>query len=135
VRYTTLIDTNVLLDLLTEDPRWTGWSIGQIDIAASRGRLAINEIVYAELSVRFAKNELYDAVLDDTGLTFLPIPRTALFLAGKAFGSYRAAGGNRTNVLPDFFIGAHAAVTGATLLTRDARHYRTYFPTVFLATP
>ena len=131
----TLIDTNVLLDLLTGDPSWADWSIGQLDAASLRGPLAINDIVYAELSVRFATIEALDAVVAEMGMVVAAIPRPALFLAGKAFQRYRAAGGSRRGVLPDFFIGAHAAVLGCSLLSRDAGRYRTWFPGVALVTP
>ena len=131
----TLVDTNVLLDLFTNDPVWADWSIRQLDSAAVSGGLAINDVVYAELSVRFAAIETLDAALDEAGVIMEPMPRPALFLAGKAFQHYRAAGGARTGVLPDFFIGAHAAVSGAALLTRDAQRYRTYFPRLALLTP
>ncbi len=92
-------------------------------------------MVYAELSVRFATIEALDAVVDEAGLAFAAMPRAALFLAGKAFQRYRAAGGSRTGVLPDFFIGAHAAVADLPLITRDPVRYRTYFPTVELVAP
>lgn len=131
----TLVDTNVLLDLVTDDPVWADWSIRQLDAAAVRGRLLINTVVYAELSVRFERVENLEEVLDEAGITVEDIPRAALFLAGKVFQSYRAAGGSRTGVLPDFFIGAHAAVLGLPLLTRDVQRYRTYFPSVTLITP
>jgi len=131
----TLIDTNVLLDLVTNDPTWADWSIGQLDAAAIRGALAINDVVYAELSVRFTTIEALDDVLNEAGIEIATMPRSGLFLAGKVFQRYRAAGGSRTGVLPDFFIGAHAATAGLILLTRDARRYRIYFPTVDLVTP
>jgi predicted nucleic acid-binding protein len=131
----TLVDTNVLLDLFTDDPAWADWSIGQLDAAALRGPLIISPVVYAELSVRFDRIEALDEVVRDTGVVMADIPRPALFLAGKVFQRYRASGGSRTGVLPDFFIGAHAAVVGVPLLTRDAQRYRTYFPTIDLVTP
>jgi predicted nucleic acid-binding protein len=131
----TFVDTNVLLDLLTNDSRWAAWSIGQLDAAAARGALAINDVVYAELSVRFTSIESLDGVLNEAGIVLAPMPRPALFLAGKAFQQYRAAGGTRTGVLPDFFIGAHAAVADLPLLTRDAQRYGTYFPSISLITP
>jgi hypothetical protein len=102
---------------------------------ALKGPLIINDVVYAELSVRFEAIEALNAILDVAGLTMAPIPRAALFLAGKVFQRYRAAGGMRTGVLPNFLIGAHAAVARLTLLTRDAQRYRGYFPTVDLVTP
>ncbi len=131
----TLVDTNVLLDLLTDDPKWADWSVGQLDAAALRGSLAINDIVYSELSVRFATIEALDAVVADMGIAIAAMPRAALFLAGKVFHRYRAAGGRRSGVLPDFFIGAHAAVLGCTLVSRDSGRYRVYFPTIELVTP
>ena len=131
----TLVDTNVLLDLVTDDPRWADWSIGRLDAAALEGPIAINDVVYAELSVRFATIEALDRVLDEAGITMATMPRSALFLAGKAFQRYRTGGGRRTGVLPDFFIGAHAAVTGLPLISRDRRRYRTYFPTIDLIAP
>jgi predicted nucleic acid-binding protein len=130
-----LIDTNVLLDIVTNDATWANWSIGQLDAAALKGPLVINDVVYAELSVRFAAIEPLEAVLNEAAITLAAIPRAALFLAGKAFQRYRTRGGRRTGVLPDFFIGAHAAVAGLTLLTRDAQRYRDYFPTTDLVTP
>jgi hypothetical protein len=131
----TLVDTNVLLDLVTDDPAWADWSVRQLDAAAIKGALAINDVVYAELSVRFTRIEVLDAVLDDAGIVMAAMPRPALFLAGKAFQRYRSGGGVRTGVLPDFFIGAHAAAAGLTLLTRDPKRYRTYFPSIDLVTP
>ncbi|RDJ20739.1 PIN domain-containing protein [Bosea caraganae] len=131
----TLVDTNVLLDIFTDDPQWAGWSTQQLDAATLRGPLAINDIVYAELSGGFTAIEALDAALAVIGIRPTAMPRSALFLAGKVFRRYRASGGTRTGVLPDFFIGAHAVVSGANLLTRDVRRYRTYFPTIDLITP
>jgi len=131
----TLVDTNVLLDVLTDDPVWANWSVRQLDAAAAMGPLVINDVIYAELSVRFSTIEALDAALVLADAQLDPIPRSALFLAGKAFQRYRAAGGQRTGVLPDFFIGAHAAVLGVPLLTRDVQRYRRYFPSVDLVTP
>ena len=131
----TLVDTNILLDLFTKDPVWARWSMNQLDVAAARGPLIINDVVYAELSVRFSDIRALDAALDTAALRLEPTPRAALFLAGRVFQRYRAAGGPRTGVLPDFFIGAHAAVAGWPLVTRDVRRYRTYFPRLVLITP
>lgn len=131
----TLVDTNVLLDLLTNDAEWADWSQRQLEAAAVRGPLQINDVVYAELSVGFQRIEELDAVLAAAQIEMAPIPREALFLAGKVFQRYRAGGGSRTGVLPDFFIGAHAAVASLPLLTRDVRRYRTYFPTLTLVAP
>jgi predicted nucleic acid-binding protein len=131
----TLVDTNVLLDILTADPNWADWSIRQLDAASLQGPVVINDVVYAELAVRFATIEAVDTVLADADIEIAAISRAALFLAGKVFLRYRAAGGTRTGVLPDFFIGAHAAVSRLTLLTRDARRYRTYFPSLQLLAP
>ncbi|UCI22979.1 type II toxin-antitoxin system VapC family toxin (plasmid) [Mesorhizobium sp. B2-1-8] len=131
----TLVDTNVLLDLVTDDPKWADWSIGQLEAASLDGPLLINDAVYAELAVRYERIEDLDAFVDEAGLDLAPMPRAALFLAGKVFTQYRKSGGSRTGVLPDFFIGAHAAVNGLPLLTRDIGRYRTYFPSLKLITP
>jgi predicted nucleic acid-binding protein len=131
----TLVDTNVLLDLVTNDPDWSGWSIAQLEEAALKGPLCINDVVYAELSVRYARIEDLEAMLDDAAIEVARTPRDALFLAGKVFVQYRKSGGARTGVLPDFFIGAHAAVSGLPLLTRDGGRYRTYFPGMALIAP
>jgi len=129
------VDTNVLLDLVTDDPTWADWSIAQLENASLAGTLWINDIVYAELAVRYNRIEEVDAFLDQAELELAPVPREALFLASKVFTQYRKAGGTRTGVLPDFFIGAHAAVSGLPLLTRDIGRYRTYFPTLTLIAP
>jgi predicted nucleic acid-binding protein len=130
-----LVDTNVLLDVVTNDPIWADWSQRQLEKLAFETRLAVNPVVYAELSIGFQRIAEVDAVLDQTGVGVEEIPRPALFLAGKAFQDYRARGGTKTGVLPDFFIGAHVVVAGIALLTRDAGRYRTYFPTIRLITP
>ena len=131
----TLVDTNVLLDILTDDPNWADWSLRQMDRAATRGIIVINDIVYAEVSVRFPTIAACDAGLQILGVTILATPKAALFHAGKIYQRYRAAGGTRTGVLSDFFIGAHATVADLALLTRDARRYGFYFPTIDLITP
>ncbi len=130
-----LVDTNILLDVLTDDPRWGDWSQRQLDAASLTDRLIINPVIYAELSVGFTRIEDLDAVLATTDVALDPIPRPALFLAGKVFRAYRKGGGAKTGVLPDFFVGAHAAVLDLTLLTRDATRYLRYFPSVRLVTP
>jgi len=131
----TLIDTNVLLDLVTNDPNWADWSIAQLEAASLCGPLLINDVIYAELAVRYDRIEDLEAFVDEAGLEMAPIPRAALFLAGKVFTRYRRSGGSRTGVLPDFFIGAHAAVAEQPLLTRDIGRYRTFFPSLKLITP
>lgn len=130
-----LIDTNVLIDVLEDDPQWAEWSVAQLRAQSKIHELAINAIVYAELSLAFERLEQLDDAVTRLGLRLLEIPRPALFLAGRAFLGYRKAGGTRSNVLPDFFIGAHAAVAGLAILTRDARRYANYFPTVTLLLP
>lgn len=130
-----LVDTNVLVDVLEDDPDWADWSIRQLRAQAQIHELAINPVIYAELSLTFSTVEALDQTLTDLDLAFHELPRASLFLAGKAFARYRRQGGTRNNVLADFFIGAHAAVAGARLLTRDARRYRNYFPGVELITP
>ena len=130
-----LVDTNVLIDILFDDPTWAGWSLAMLDAVSLEGPLAINDIVYAELSVRFATIEALDRAVDDAALQLVATPRAALFMAGKVFQRYRAQGGPRASILPDFFIGAHAAFIGVPLLTRDARCYRGYFPKLQLIAP
>jgi predicted nucleic acid-binding protein len=130
-----LVDTNVLVDIISDDPVWAKWSQRHLALAATRDELAINDIVYAELSIRYTRIEELDAMLDQARLSSARIPRPALFLAGKAFQRYRAAGGRRKGVLPDFFIGAHAVVSDSVLITRDAARYRTYFPGIDLIAP
>lgn len=131
----TLVDSNVLLDLVTDDPNWSEWSLAHLERAALAGPIFINDIVYAETSIRYDRMEALDKMLAETMIEIASMPRSALFLAGKAFRRYRAAGGTRTGVLPDFFIGAHAAVEGWPLLTRDAGRYRSYFPRLTLIAP
>lgn len=130
-----LVDSNVLLDVLTEDPRWFDGSAGQLARAADHRELAINPIIYAEISVGFERIEELEAALPSRFFRRLPLPWEAGFLAGKVFLSYRRKGGRRRSPLPDFYIGAHAAVSGLALLTRDAARYRTYFPKLELLGP
>ena len=130
-----LVDTNILIDVLEDDPAWAEWSLTQLRHRAQLTPLAINPIIYTELSVAFSTIEALDASLATMRLRQLEIPRPALFLAGKAFVRYRQQGGKKSNVLADFFIGAHAAVSRLPLLTRDTRRYRAYFPTVELIAP
>lgn len=131
----TLVDSSVVLDVVTDGEAWADWSQEQLEQAASAGPLVINNVIYAEISTRYANIEDVDVMLGDLGIDVATIPRTALFLAGKAYLKYRAIGGVRTGVLPDFFIGAHAVVDQLPLLTRDARRYRSHFPTLRLITP
>jgi predicted nucleic acid-binding protein len=131
----TLIDTNILLDIVTADPRWLSWSRTQLAIAAVAGPLVINDVIYADLSVRFQSIDALEAALAGLGVRLDPIPRAALFLAAKAFLRYRSQGGGRTGVPSDFYIGAHAAVRHCGLLTRDGTRYRGYFPSVRLILP
>jgi predicted nucleic acid-binding protein len=130
-----LVDSNVLLDVLGEDPTWFEWSSRALAEAADRSRLAINPIVYAEVSIGFDRIEALDTALPEGVFTRLPLPWPAAFLAGKCFIAYRRAGGERRSPLPDFYIGAHAAVAGMSLLTRDARRYLTYLPRLDLIAP
>ena len=120
-----LVDTNVLVDILQDDPQWAQWSIGQLRAQAKVHELAINPVIYAEMSLSFSTIEALDVVVSrKMELTLSEIPEPALFLAGKAFAQYRRRGGGKMQVLPDFFIGAHAAVRGWPLLTRDAGRFR-----------
>lgn len=130
-----LVDTNVLVDILENDPEWADWSIAQLQSQSKVHRLVINPVIYSELSLTFSTVEALDQTLDGMKLRMLEIPKPALFLAGKAFVQYRRSGGVKNNVLGDFFIGAHAAVKGLPLLTRDTRRYRNYFPSVRLVAP
>lgn len=130
-----LVDTNVLVDVLENDPSWADWSINQLRVQSKIHRLAINPIIYSELSLTFSTVEALDQTLDDLGLTMIEVPRPALFLAGKAFVRYRRQGGTKNNVLGDFFIGAHAAVSQYPVLTRDTRRYTSYFSGVVLIAP
>ena len=130
-----LVDTNVLLDVLEDDPDWVDWSLHQLRAQSQIHSLAINPVIYAELSLAFTRFEALDTALDGMGLAVLDMPRPALFLAGKAFAQYRRRGGTKSNVLSDFFIGAHAAVAGVPILTRDTARYRSYFPSVQLIAP
>lgn len=131
----TLVDSNVLLDLLTDDPTWSAWSSRALAAARDAGVLVLNPIIYAEVSVRFTKIEELDATLPTTDFQREELPYSAGFLAGKAFLKYRRTGGAKTSPITDFYIGAHAAVRGYRLLTRDAARYRGYFPTVTLIAP
>lgn len=130
-----LVDSNVLLDILEEDSRWFSWSADHLAECAERSALIINPVIYAEVSVGFARIEELEEALPHDALTRRPLPWEAAFLAGKCFLRYRRAGGSRRSPLPDFFIGAHAAVEGLTLLTRDATRYRSYFPRLELIAP
>lgn len=130
-----LVDSNVLLDIATLDQTWYAWSSAALQDAAEASRLVINPLIYAEVSVAFSTVEDLEEVLPRERFRRHPLPYEAGFLAGKAFLQYRRRGGVRGSILPDFYIGAHAAVVGFRLLTRDARRYRTYFPTVTLISP
>ena len=130
-----LVDTNVLVDVLQDDPEWADWSVQQLRAQSQIHRLIINPIIYAELSVTFATMEALDNVLNQMELEIVDLSKPALFLAGQAFLKYRRGGGTKTNVLSDFFIGAHAAVMRIPILTRDISRYRHYFPTVDLVSP
>lgn len=130
-----LVDSCVIIDVLENDPTWADWSQRQLESVALKHSLAVNAVIYAEISVGFTRIEQVDAMLKQAQIKMEEMPRTALFLAGKAFQQYKARGGTRTNTLPDFFIGAHAAVLGIPLLTRDVRRYARYFPKLELIAP
>jgi len=123
-----LVDTNVILDIVEDDADWADWSQTRLEAAALQYTLLINSVIYAELSIAYLRIEELEAMLSTGGFRMEPIPREALFLAAKVFRQYRDRGGTKTGVPPDFFIGAHAAVAGIPLLTRDTRRYRSYFP-------
>ena len=130
-----LVDSNVLLDVMTEDPAWFEWSSAALAQVAETELLIINPLVYAEVSVRFERIEDLDAALPSTLFRRDALPWEAGFLAGKCFRRYRHRGGVRRSPLPDFYVGAHAAIRGHALLTRDGTRYRTYFPTLELIAP
>jgi hypothetical protein len=131
----TLVDSNVLLDILTDDARWGTWSANALAACAEHDVLTINPIIHAEVSLGFTRIEDLDDALGAPSFQRLPLPWEATFLAGKSYMAYRKRGGSRASPLPDFYIGAHASVAGMTLLTRDAPRYRTYFPKLRLVTP
>jgi predicted nucleic acid-binding protein len=131
----TLVDSNVILDVLTEDAEWLDWSADALERSADTGRLVINPIIYAEVAIGFSTIEDLDESLRDDYFTREALPWQAAFLAGHAFLQYRRRSGTRVHPLPDFYIGAHAAVAGYTLLTRDPRRYRTYFPKLRMIVP
>jgi len=131
----TLVDTNVLVDVLTQDDEWLDWSSSRLEEAADAGLLAINPIIYAEVSVAYSRIEDLDTVLPTDYYLRAALPWEAGFLAGKAFVQYKRRGGSRRSPLPDFYIGAHAAVSGMRLLTRDTGRYRVYFPKLRLISP
>ena len=131
----TLVDSNVILDVITDDKEWGDWSADQLAEAAHSGTLIINPVIYAEVSVGFDRIEDLDDALPASYYRRLPLPFEAAFLAGQCFVKYRRRGGDRRSPLPDFYIGAHAAIAGFTLLTRDARRYKTYFPSLRIIAP
>jgi len=131
----TLVDSNVLLDVLTEDDSWVDWSLEALSAAAEAGPLFINPVIYSEVSIRFTTVEALEDAIPTRDYRREPIPWAAAFLAGKAFVEYRRRKGTKASTLPDFFVGAHAAVADLQLLTRDVGRYRTYFPTVTLLAP
>lgn len=135
VRPATLIDSCVLLDIITGDQQWAAWSAQEIAAAIDTGRVVINPLIYAEVSVGYQTVEELDELLPASDYDREPLPYLAGFAAGKAFVQYRRSGGRKRSPLPDFYIGAHAALAGYRLLTRDARRYRTYFPTIDIIAP
>jgi predicted nucleic acid-binding protein len=130
-----LVDTNVLVDVFEDDPVWADWSERQLRAQSQVHELSINPVIYAEVSLVFDSVRSVDDAVAGLGLKFQEIPRAALFLAGRAYARYRRSGGTKANVLSDFFIGAHAAVLGCAILTRDGRRYRNHFPRVALVEP
>ncbi len=131
----TFVDTNILIDVTSDNPVWADWSSQALASAHARGPLLINAIVYAEFAIGFESQSDCDAAIEELDLTLAEIPSSAAFRAAQAFRAYRRGGGVRSRALSDFFIGAHASVAAAPLLTRDARRYRTYFPELTLLAP
>jgi predicted nucleic acid-binding protein len=132
---TTLVDSNILLDVATRDPTWSDWASQALEAAANESSLAINALIYAEVSIGYERIEELEQAIPSALFRREPLPYDAAFLAGKAFLRYRRRGGQRSSPLPDFYIGAHAAVAGFRILTRAPRRYRAYFPTVDLIAP
>jgi predicted nucleic acid-binding protein len=130
-----LVDSNIILDIVTENPNWFEWSSDQLTKYAERTKLNINPIIYAEISIGFQKIEELEAILPINFFHRLELPWEAAFLAGKCFAKYRQQGGTKRSPLPDFYIGAHAAIANMILLTRDVNRYRTYFPTLEIIAP
>jgi len=130
-----LVDSNVILDVVEDDPQWCEWSLELLNQYSETHQLIINPVIYAEVSISFERIEEFEEVLSSGGLKMVPIPKEALFLAGKVFIRYRRKQGVKTTPLPDFFIGAHAAVADVALLTRDKKRFKHYFPSVKLVSP
>jgi predicted nucleic acid-binding protein len=130
-----LVDSNVILDVVTRDPVWAAWSDSTLEECAETDSLAVNPLIYAEVSVGYARIEELESVLTMAGIQKLPLPWEAAFIAGKCFQLYRRSGGAKRSPLPDFYIGAHALIAGMRLITRDASRYRTYFPNLRLICP
>jgi len=131
----TFVDSCVLLDLFTDDPRWKSWSLQQLKEADRRGPLIINPVVYTEISIGFSRIEILESLMDELEIETQAVPKPAAFLAGKAFKAYLERGSSRTAPLPDFFIGAHAAVLGIPLLTRDPKRMQQVYPTLKVICP
>jgi predicted nucleic acid-binding protein len=130
-----LVDSNVLLDVAYGDPRWASWSSTALASVADEAVLVVNPLIYAEVSVRYGSIEAVESAMPTSLYRREDIPYEAAFLAGKAYVQYRERGGKRRSILPDFLIGAHAAIAGYRMLTRDPRRYRSYFPTLELISP
>lgn len=130
-----LVDSNILLDILTIDPRWYDWSSSKLSLIAESHELIINDIIYTEISIGFDRIEDLEETFSGDFFKIMPIPKEALFLAGKTFLQYKSNNGSKNSVLPDLFIGAHASVLGIPLITRDTSRYKTYFPKLQLITP
>ena len=130
-----IVDSCVYLDIFTQDPRWREWSERALADAANRGSVVLNSAIYAEISMRFKRIEDLESLLHQKVFEYRAIPREAAFLAGKCFVEYRRRGGQKSQPLPDFFIGAHAAIEGWDLVTRDAKRFKEYFPGLRLVCP
>ena len=130
-----LVDSNILLDILTIDPQWYDWSTSKLSLIAESHELIINDIIYAEISICFERIEDLEETFSGNFFKIMPMSKEALFLAGKAFLQYKSNNGTKNSVLPDLFISAHASVLGIPLITRDTGRYKTYFPKLQLITP
>jgi predicted nucleic acid-binding protein len=131
----TLVDSNILLDIISVEQAWNGWSSRRLQIAADEGDVIINHVIYAEASIRFVDQGSFESLIQGTRIVKEQLPWEAAFAAGKAHGNYRRSGGTRERTLPDFFVGAHAQVRNYRILTRDARRYRMHFPALEIIAP
>lgn len=133
--HSVLVDSNILIDIFTDNPVWADWSLSRLSLLSDTSNLYINPVIYAEVSIGFNKIESFNEVFKTLPLKYEEIPREALFLAGKVFVNYRRNEGKKITTLPDFFIGAHASVMGWSIITRDPKRMSYYFPKLKIISP